>query len=412
MSMLEAKSRFDSSIWPCTGGLLAVPGMEAGAVAAGLKKSGNLDVAVIRAPYPMHAAGMFTTNALAAAPVTLCRHQLARAPAVRSIVINAGNANAMTGAQGEAVAEAMQSLVEEHLGGPGLVFSTGVIGVPMPLQQVLDGIAGASARCRRDGGDELADAILTTDTVRKIAAVRVAPYGPDGPSYTVGGVAKGSGMIHPRMGTMLAVVATDAPLDTEQTGLALRHAVERSLHRISVDGDTSTNDSIVLLARPRLDSDPPATPEGVTAVTEAITTVCRELAAAIVRDGEGVSRVAHIKVDGARNRDDAIAMAQKIATSSLVKTALAGGDPNWGRILSAAANAGVELRMEEIALVLSGIPVFDGSPLPVDRDKVNRAFAADEVLIQLTVGDGGGTADMLTTDLTKRYVEINSEYTT
>lgn len=398
------------------GDLLSVPGFSGAAVASGVKPSGDLDLAVIDLGQPVSAAAVFTRNELCAPPVTVCRERLAAEPRIRSLVVNSGNANAMTGAAGAADARAMLERTEARCGGPALVLSTGVIGVPLPMERILDGIDRASARLAPDAGDEVARAMLTTDTCTKTSARRVQlPETADDEarSVIVGGVAKGSGMIHPDMATMLAVIGTDAPLEPAVAHEVLSAAVNRSFHTITVDGDTSTNDAVVLVAggasMPTVEPDS----ERGARLQRAIDAVAEDLALAIVRDGEGASRVAEIRVNAARTVAEARAVASSVACSSLVKTALAGGDPNWGRILSAAANAGVGLEGPRLRLRLGGIEVFaDEHPLEVDQAAVDRAFSGDEVLIELDLGLGGESARMFTTDLTKGYVEINSEYTT
>jgi len=401
------------------GHLLSVPGLSAAAIATGVKPSGDLDLAVVDLGQQVTAAGVFTRNELCAAPVTVCRERLARDPRARSIVVNSGNANAMTGEQGLADARAMLERLESRLGGPALVLSTGVIGVPLPIDLVLDGIDRAAACVTRDAGEAVARAILTTDTCTKTAAVEVdLPPTENEPqrTVTVGGTAKGSGMIHPDMATMLAIIATDAPLGPALAHDILVTAVDRSFHAITVDGDTSTNDSVLLLGGSA--TMPEILPDTARAhaLTHAVATVASDLALKIVRDGEGATRVARIEITSARSHAEARAVASSIACSSLVKTALAGGDPNWGRILSAAANTGIGLDADRLRLCLGGIDVFaSGLPLPLDpptRDALDTAFSASEVLIQLDLGLGTHTAVMHTTDLTKGYVEINSEYTT
>lgn len=387
------------------GGLFDVPGWRGAAVASGVKPSGSLDLALIVADEPMCAAGVFTTSAVAAAPVDVCREQLRKAPLVRSIVINSGNANALTGARGRRDADSMVSALEEHCGGPGLVLSTGVIGVPLPVGRVLAGIAYAAEKLAV-GARDVATAIRTTDTCEKRSAVRSGPH-------TVGGIAKGSGMIHPNMATMLAVIATDAVLSPVALRTLLKRAVDRSFHEISVDGDTSTNDAVLLLSRPQAPGQPGATGRELAQLEAAVTHVARDLAAQIVRDGEGVSRVMEIEVHHAKSVYEARRVAESIACSSLVKTALAGGDPNWGRILSAAGASGAPLSPHDMTLELGRHLVFrNGAPVATNEDVLARAFSANEVSVRLGLGRGDSLARMLTTDLTRRYVEINSEYTT
>ncbi|MEM9381627.1 MAG: bifunctional glutamate N-acetyltransferase/amino-acid acetyltransferase ArgJ [Planctomycetota bacterium] len=401
--------------WIADGDLLSVPGWRASAVRCGIKPSGALDLALLQAEAPCPAAAVFTRNALPAACVTVGRETLARSAAIRSIAVNAGNANAMTGAAGERDARRMVRLVEDACGGPAIALSTGVIGVPLPMERVEAGIAAASASLASDGRD-VADAILTTDTVRKTCAVVVELPAHDGAGprrVRVGGMAKGSGMIHPNMATMLAFVATDAPVEAAVLRAVLVRANDASFHEITVDGDTSTNDTVLLLAGPGADGaitddDPRLAP-----LEAAITAVMQRLARAIVLDGEGRTRVMELVVEGAADREAARRVAEAVACSSLVKTALAGGDPNWGRIVAAAANAGVELEGERLALDICGMRVFEaGLPTEVDAASLDAAFSGEEVRVVLTLGDGPGRARRWTTDLSAEYVRINSEYTT
>lgn len=394
------------------GDLFSVPGLRGAAVKTGTKPSGDLDLALIVADSPMAVAGMFTTSAVAAANIDLCREQLAESDQARAIVINAGNANALTGEQGRKDAEAMLQALEKQCGGPGLVLSTGIIGVPLNTQPILAGIEEAAGALSAESGNGVTRAILTTDTRPKTAAVRVHSN-PRKKTFTVGGIAKGCGMIHPNMATMLAVIATDAPIGAEALRGILAHAVDHSFHEISVDGDTSTNDAVLLLARQPGPEERALDDAELVGLQSAITSVAQELATQIVRDGEGVSRIMRVVVDGAESEDEARRVAKSIACSSLVKTALAGADPNWGRILAAAGVAGVPLRAEDLTLRLGDHVAFhQGSPVAADAEALNATFAADEVHVRLSLGRGGESAQMLTTDLSKRYVEINSEYTT
>lgn len=391
-------------------GLFSVAGVRGSAVRSGVKPSGGYDLAVVRFDQPMTAVGMFTTNHTAAAPVLVSRETLAQSSRVSSFVVNSGNANALTGPDGERHARAMKERVEAKLGAPGLVFSTGVIGVPLPVDEILNGIDKASEDLSDDGG-EFADAILTTDSCSKRCAVRLVLS--DGDQVTVGGVAKGSGMIHPNLATMLAFMVTDARVDAGRLRTMLSRAVDASFHAISVDGDTSTNDAVMLFARERASADESLSDGDRSLLTEAITWVARDLARQIIEDGEGATRVMEIAVEGAQSDHDARSVASAIACSSLVKTALAGGDPNWGRMLSAAGTAGVPFAISALTLQIGGHTVFaDGRPLKFSEASVSEAFSGSHVSIRLSLGSGLGSSRMLTTDLSKRYVQINSEYTT
>lgn len=393
-----------------SGSLFSVPGVRGSAVRTGVKPSGGYDLAVVRFDQPMTAVGMFTTNHTAAAPVMISRQTLARGSRACAFVVNSGNANALTGPDGEHHARAMKECVEAKLGAPGLVFSTGVIGVPLPVETVLSGIEEAAKALADDGG-RVAEAILTTDSRSKQCAVRLSL--PSGSQVTVGGVAKGSGMIHPNLATMLAFVATDAPVGDDALRTILSQAVDVSFHAISVDGDTSTNDAVMLFARESVAGEHALRDADLAALAEAITWVARDLARQIIEDGEGATRVMEIAVEGAQSDRDARSVASAIACSSLVKTALAGGDPNWGRMLSAAGTAGVPFAISALTLKIGGHPVFaDGRPLEFSEAAVSAAFGGSHVSICLSLGSGHGSSRMLTTDLSKRYVQINSEYTT
>ena len=399
------------------GNLLSVPGLSGAAVRCGIKPSGNLDLALLRCDPPARAAAVFTRNRLPAAPVVLGRETLNSAAQLRSFVINSGNANAMTGARGLGDARQMASLCEAACGGPSLVFSTGVIGVPLPMDRIARGIAEAAGKLGTGAsrGAEVAEAILTTDTFSKTGALSFDLPPRDGSEarrVTVGGMAKGSGMIHPNMATMLAYVALDLPVRVPALQELLRRAVDRSFHEITIDGDTSTNDTVLLLSLGEGETLELGDPR-LEVVGDAVSRLCEHLAMQIVRDGEGMTRIMELQVHEARDPAAARAVADSIAGSSLVKTALAGGDPNWGRILAAAANAGVDLDPDALVLELGGLKVFaGGAPLPVDSEALDRAFSADRVRVDLWMGAGSARARRYTTDLSVGYVRINSEYTT
>ena len=394
------------------GDLLSVPGFSGAGVSCGIKPEGALDLALIDAGREMVASAMFTRNRLPAAPVRLCKTRLEQNPLVRAVAINSGNANAMTGLNGQSAALQMLADLETNVGAPGFVMSTGVIGVPFPLEKVSRGIATFGSALTPTAGKDIVWAIMTTDTRVKATAYSFQAETDHGlRSYTVGAMAKGSGMIHPNMATMLSVIATDAPVGLEASRKMLKTAVDGSFHRISVDGDTSTNDTVLLLSEQ--DQTSHLTAAGMATVEEAVTQCARDMAKAIIDDGEGVGRVAHITVSGAASDAEAREVAQAIALSSLVKTALAGADPNWGRILAAMANTQANFAEERLALSLGGIRVFmDGTPLVVEQASVDRAFSQKEVAIDLALGVGEGQAEMYTTDLTHDYVTINSQYTT
>lgn len=399
-------------------------GFGAGATACGLKASGRDDLALLGSDRQMAAAGIFTQCALPAAPVLLDRETLGRdASALRGVVVNAGIANACTGAAGMADARAMQAAAAEALGCRAeqvLVLSTGVIGRRLDMAKVRAGVSGAAARLRPEGGAELARAIMTTDTRPKEAAVEVALVGG---TVRIGGVAKGAGMIHPDMATMLAIVTTDAAVGAAELDAMLRAAAAASFNRISVDGDTSTNDTLLLLANGAAGVGLAGAGDRA-AFAAGLLAICRRLALAIVRDGEGARRLAAIEVLGAVDAAQALAAARTIATSPLVKTALAGGDPNWGRILAAAARSGAALDADRVGLAIATgdgdggaggdwlTLVAGGVAAPYAEAAAAVILGGADVAIRLDLGAGSATETVWTCDLTADYVAINADYTT
>jgi glutamate N-acetyltransferase / amino-acid N-acetyltransferase len=380
----------------------AAKGFVAGATHCGIRKQDRLDLALVHSTVPATGAGMFTVNRVQAAPVTVCKDHLELAQP-QAVVANSGVANAATGAQGLADARTTAAATAAKLGiAPEqvLVLSTGVIGAPLPLDKVLAGIDAVELG---DGGAAAAEAIMTTDTQPK-QAVAHSELG-----FTVGGMAKGSGMIHPCLATMLAVVTTDYPLDDGEAIAFLRPAVDASFNAISVDGECSTNDAVLLLANGA--SGIERTPASDAAFSLALRTVCGELAKQIVADGEGATVLAEIAVRGAEDDAQARAIAERVATSPLVKTALFGHDANWGRIASAAGSAKFNggfaaLDPDKLTIVIDGVPVLvDGSPSGDEPVLTNGSCAIE---LELALGDGAAT--YLTTDLSYDYVRINAEY--
>jgi glutamate N-acetyltransferase/amino-acid N-acetyltransferase len=381
----------------------AAQGFVAAGVHAGIRRD-RKDVALVVASHEATGAAMWTQNRVQAAPVVVSKANLELAQP-RAVVVNSGVANAATGAQGVADAIATAEHAAQVLGlAPEevVVLSTGVIGAPLPLERVCAGIDEASARLSADGGADAADAILTTDTRAKEALYR-------GSGFTVGGMAKGSGMIHPNLATMLAVLTTDYPLEPGEAIGFLRPAVDASFNSISVDGECSTNDAVVLLASGAADIE--RTPATDAELSLAVRTVCAELAQQIVGDGEGATLLAEIAVSGAASAPEARAIAQRIATSALVKTALFGRDANWGRVLAAAGSAPfnggyAQLDPARVSLSYNGTPVLvDGAPQGVEPP-VDGGVCT----IELDLGLGDGSAGYLTSDLSYDYVRINAEY--
>jgi glutamate N-acetyltransferase/amino-acid N-acetyltransferase len=393
------------------GGVTAPMGFTASAVAAGIKKSGKPDVALLVAETAVPAAAVFTTNAVAAAPVVLSRAHTASGT-IRAAVVNSGNANACTGPQGLLDARAMAIAVGECVGcaeGEVVVSSTGVIGVPLPLETVLTGIIAASTSLSADGGPDAAEAIRTTDTFAKQVAVE---FEVDGVAYRVGGMAKGSGMIQPNMATMLAFVSTDAPLTSAACDSALRAATARTFNRITVDSDTSTNDMCLLMASGAAGGDPIEPDDArFEAVAEAVHLVCGDLARMIVRDGEGATKFVAVTVRGAASESDAELAAFAIANSPLCKTAIFGGDANWGRVAMAIGKSGAVVDPDAFDVVFAGIPTcVAGAALPFDEEAAAAALAKSDIDVVVDLHVGGASATVWTCDLSYEYVRINGEY--
>jgi glutamate N-acetyltransferase/amino-acid N-acetyltransferase len=381
----------------------AAQGFVAAGVHAGIRRD-RKDVALLHASTRATGTAMWTKNRVQAAPVVVSKANLELAQP-QAVVVNSGVANAATGAQGIADATATAEHVAQALGlAPEevIVLSTGVIGAPLPLERVCAGVDAAAAELSPDGGADAADAILTTDTHAKEAVFH-------GSGFTVGGMAKGSGMIHPNLATMLAVVTTDYPLEPGEAIDFLRPAVDASFNSISVDGECSTNDAVVLLASGA--SGIERTPATDAELAVAIRTVCAELAHQIVADGEGATLLAEIAVSGAASAPEARAIAQRIATSPLVKTALFGRDANWGRVLAAAGSAPfnggyAQLDPDLVSLSYNGTPVLVGGAPQNTEPPVDGGVCT----IELELGLGDGSAGYLTSDLSYDYVRINAEY--
>jgi glutamate N-acetyltransferase/amino-acid N-acetyltransferase len=385
----------------------APKGFVASGIHCGIRKGKDRrDLALVRSLEPATGAGMFTINRVQAAPVVLCKEHLGAAQP-QAVVVNSGNANAATGASGRAHARATAATAAQVLGVDAeqvLVLSTGVIGEPLPIAKVLNGVTRAALQLSRTGGGAAAEAIMTTDTFAKEAVAH-------GAGFTVGGMAKGSGMIHPQMATMLAVLTTDYPLEPGEALAFLRPAVDASFNAISVDGECSTNDTVLLLANGASGVERRRASDEEFAL--AVRKVCGELAKQIVADGEGATVVAEIAVRNAASDGEARAIAERVATSPLVKTALYGHDANWGRIAAAAGSARyadgfADLDPDRLSIWIDRVPVFvDGAPTG-DEPALENGNCA----IEIDLGLGDGSATYLTTDLSYDYVKINAEYRT
>jgi glutamate N-acetyltransferase/amino-acid N-acetyltransferase len=403
-----------------------VPGFEAAGIVAGIKKNGNRDVALIASRMPCRAAATFTQNAFCAAPVLYDKEVLSINPGgAHGVIINSGCANACTGAPGAANARRTAEAVEQALGAGDhsfFVMSTGVIGVQLPMEQLLGGVSQAVTALRPEGWPDAAQAIMTTDTRPKLFSNKVEVGG-----YMIHftGISKGAGMIHPNMATMLSTIATDAHIAQPLLQQALSHAVNKSFNRISIDGDTSTNDTVLLLANGAAGNAEIADGAGLDFATfqEALTAICIDLSQAIVRDGEGATKFVTIQVNGAHSDADAHATANTIATSPLVKTAFFGGDANWGRFVAAAGRSGATIEQERCSIFIAGGAnankrsgelqlVEGGTPLDYSEARATEIFRLPEIDVRMELGLGSGSATVWTTDLSYEYVKINRDYRT
>ncbi len=401
-----------SSTWPSD--IESLPaGFRAAGVACGIKSSGGRDLALIVADRPATAAGVYTQNRYRAAPV---EWDAAITPSggVRAVVVNSGNANACTGTRGWQDVREMAALTADRIGAAAeqvLVLSTGIIGEFLPMESVRSGIeAAAAGLCDRPQSFfDAADAMMTTDRVRKVASAQVAIADT---SARFVGLAKGAGMIAPRMGTMLAVIATDLSLGPEQADRMLRQAVDRSFNCISVDGHTSTNDTVLLLASGAAGRSVEAADEP--AVQQALDELCVDLARRIPADGEGASHLIAIAVRGCRSGADARRIARTVADSPLVKTAVAGADPNWGRITSAAGYSGVPFDPNRLILSVCGTRLFaQGGPVDFDAAALQQVMRDRfEIEIDIDIQEGSASCRFWASDLTHDYVTINAEYHT
>jgi glutamate N-acetyltransferase/amino-acid N-acetyltransferase len=383
-------------------------GFLASGVRAGIRKK-RPDLGLIVAPDGATAAAVFTKNRFQAAPVVLSKSALKSSGGhVKAVVVNAGCANAVTGREGLDAAKRVRARAAQLLScheNEIFLASTGVIGVVLPHKKVTDTLPDAVTRLSAGGIDALSHAILTTDVGPKVAQATFTLGGKRG---RIVGVAKGAGMIHPNMATMLGFVMTDAALDPATLQRALKLAVDRSFNAISVDGDTSTNDTVLLLASGKLSN--PSTSE-TNDFQRALDAVCRDLAWMIVRDGEGATRVMELEVRGAKSERDARLAAHAVATSPLVKTALHGGDPNWGRILAALGRSGAKFSVKRVSLAAGNVQlVSNGEPASYREKDAARVFAKERVPITLDLGGGNASAIVLSSDLGHDYVSLNADY--
>lgn len=393
-----------------------VKGFQVAGVHAGLRRSQRPDFSLIYSEYPCTAAGVFTTNQVKAAPVLLnMRHLAENGSDMRAVVTNAANANACTGEQGMQNAQLTAKWVAEKLDlVPQQVFvqSTGVIGVQLPMDKIANGVHLSVAGLAEDGWDTAMRGIMTTDTRPKAYSLQ-SPNG-----YTITAIAKGSGMIAPNMATMLSIITTDAAVSQPRLQKALRQATGVSFNRISVDGDTSTNDTVLVLANGA--SGVQVDDENYASFMAALTEVCTKLAQMIVLDGEGATKFITIEVKGTADEASAHRIANTIATSPLVKTAFYGADANWGRILAAAGRAGITFDQHAVNLWFAAesaaLPplqvVANGTPTHYEEAEAALIFQQEEIVVSLEVGDGEGMSTVWTCDFSHEYVSINADYRT
>lgn len=396
-------------------GDVVVPGFRAAGVACGIKKAGALDLALLASDVPAAAAGLFTRSTVVGAPVEVSRAHVARGRA-RVVVANSGCSNVALGARGLRDARAMAEAAARAVGCPpeeALVASTGVIGQPLPLAKVRRGVRDAAAALAPGGWPAAARAIMTTDTVPKLAARRVRL---GRRTATLAGIAKGAGMIEPQMATMLAFLATDAAVAPAALRGLLRGAADASFNRLSIDGETSTSDTVLLLANGLAENAPiaRASAREARAFAEALEDLCVELVRALARDGEGATKLVTVRVRGGRSAAEAERAAKRIANSVLVKTALFGGDPNWGRILQTLGAGRIDLDLARAEVRWAGVPVFRHGRAagPAARRRAGAAMAASELEIAVDLARGRAEATVWTCDLSYDYVKINAEYTT
>ena len=408
------------------GGVTSAAGFRATGIHAGFRKNPErLDYTLVATDTPVPTAAVFTTNRFCAAPVTVSRANLAAQAQeggcglVQAVTANSGNANAATGEPGLACARETCDIVSQVVGCEAnqvLVASTGVIGVPLAIDTFETAVPAAYDQLSAEGGTDAARAIMTTDTHPKEFALtyesQVLEY--IGCTFTVGGMCKGSGMIMPNMATMIAVLTTDVPLTPVAARAALTACVNKTFNKVTVDSDTSTNDTCILMASGAAGADAPAIEEGTPAFDEFITAlnaVCETLARGIAADGEGASKLVTVNVSGAATDADADLAARAIANSPLVKTAIAGHDCNWGRIAMAIGKCGASFNQQDVSIDIMGLPVCRaGLTVPFDEDEALRRFEAPEIIITVDLGAGACATTVWTCDLTHEYISINGDY--
>jgi glutamate N-acetyltransferase / amino-acid N-acetyltransferase len=394
----------------------AVPGFKAAGLDCGIKDDCIKDLALIVSESPATAAAVFTKNRVVSPGVTWSRRALAKSGSCRAVIVNSGNANAVTGAKGLKDCDAITKKVAQELGIPQkevFIASTGIIGVPLPSDKILQATPKlvSSLGGKAKNWTDASEAIMTTDLVSKSDRIS---YSYKGKRIVIGGITKGSGMIHPNMATMLGFVFTDAVVDSKTLKMALTEAADRSFNRITVDGDNSTNDCVAILANGKAKNSAikPGTP-AYREFLKALTKLCKNLASKIVLDGEGATKFVTVRVQGGKTRKQAYLIANSVATSSLVKTALFGEDPNWGRIFCAVGNAGAAFDPDKVDISLNKNRLLkNGNPTNIPPQKLVKAMQQHEIDITIDLKCGKEWEEVLTCDLSYDYVKINAEYTT
>lgn len=396
------------------GCITAVKGIRAAGIHAGIKKDNIKDLALIVSDTPAIAAGVFTKNSVTAAPVILCRKHLSD-PTIQAIIINSGNANACTGDEGMINAQNMATLTAEQLGIPAehvLVSSTGVIGQQLPMDVIESGIQESVKQLSTTGGDDAAEAIMTTDTHPKSVAVEIEI---DGILVRIGGIAKGSGMIAPDMATMLSYLTTDVCITSDTLQTALTQVADDTYNLLTVDTDRSTNDTVILLSTCKADNSVIQEPRGTNyqAFYDGLLHVCTELVKMLARDGEGATKLVEVVINNAKSRDDAEKAARAVAESPLVKTAVFANDANWGRIMMAIGKSGAEFDPYKVDVMLHDyVLVKNGMDAGYDEDTATKLFDNDPVRIVINLRAGDSEITMWTCDYSYDYIRINADYRT
>lgn len=400
-----------ASIQEIPGGVTTAAGFKAGGVKAGIKVTGKQDLALLYSEKPCSAAGTFTKNAIRATSVDWCS-ELLPSSEIHAIFCNSGCANACTGDKGRQDTESMAQLAGNALGVKKqavLVASTGVIGKPLPIDKIKAALPGLAGGLSKNGGHDFSMAIMTTDTVEKESAVKIET---SKGSFFIGGCTKGSGMIHPNMATMLCFISSDARIDSNKLNDIVKRTVNRTYNNLTVDGDTSTNDMVLVLANGASGIEISSASE-LDVFEKALYMVCNDLCKRIAADGEGATKRVEITVNGAKNESDAKLAAKAVANSNLTKCALFGNDPNWGRIACAVGYSGAEFSKEKMTILLCKVPVFKNlQPVPFNENDVHNLLKAKVVTIDIDLGLGNASAVAHTCDFSYDYVKINAEYRT